>query len=128
MKPVGVILAGGRARRLGSEKALVSLAGRPLLTHVVERLRPQVALYIAGLFDGLTTTGTNDWEPITRHYDRCIEKAKLTIDQLVENVLAYGQSRPQFHAKPVAGAMINYLVEVCGTPPQACGASPAAAP
>jgi len=89
---------------------------------------PSRALYIAGLFDGLTTIATNDWEPITRHYDRCIEKAKLTNDQLAENVLAYGQSRPQFHAKPVAGAMINYLVEVCGTPPQACGAAPAAAP
>jgi hypothetical protein len=63
------------------------------------------ALYIAGLFDGLTTIATDDWEPITRHYDRCIEKAKLTNDQLAENVLTYGQSRPQFYAKPVAGAM-----------------------
>jgi hypothetical protein len=89
---------------------------------------PTRALYIAGLFDGLTTIATNDWEPITRHYDKCIEKAKLTNDQLAENVLAYGHSRPQFHAKPVAGAMINYLVEVCGAPPQACVASPAAAP
>ena len=87
---------------------------------------PSRALYIAGLFDGLTTIATDDWEPITRHYDRCIEKAKLTNDQLAESLLAYGQSRPQFHAKPVAGAMINYLVEVCGTPPQAGGASPAA--
>jgi len=51
---------------------------------------PSRALYIAGLFDGLTTIATDDWEPITRHYDKCIEKAKLTNDQL-ENVLAYGQ-------------------------------------
>ena len=89
---------------------------------------PSRALYIAGVFDGLTTIATDDWEPITRHYDRCIEKAKLTNDQLAENVLTYGQSRPQFYAKPVAGAMINHLVEVCGTPPQAGGTSPAAAP
>jgi hypothetical protein len=89
---------------------------------------PSRALYIAGLFDGLTTIATNDWEPISRHYDRCIEKAKLTNDELAENVLAYGRSRPQFHAKPVAGAMINHLVELCGTPPQVRGASPSAAP
>lgn len=38
-----IILAGGRATRLGGvDKALVSLAGRPLITHVLERLAPQV--------------------------------------------------------------------------------------
>jgi molybdenum cofactor guanylyltransferase len=38
----GVILAGGQARRMGADKALVSLAGRPLLAHVLDRLEPQV--------------------------------------------------------------------------------------
>ncbi|MEO5362156.1 MAG: molybdenum cofactor guanylyltransferase [Magnetococcus sp. DMHC-8] len=39
----GLILAGGLARRLGQvDKALVSLAGRPLLAHVMERLSSQV--------------------------------------------------------------------------------------
>lgn len=37
-----VILAGGRSSRMGGgRKALVELAGRPLLDHVVERMRPQ---------------------------------------------------------------------------------------
>jgi molybdopterin-guanine dinucleotide biosynthesis protein A len=41
---VGVLLAGGLARRMGGgDKPLRLLAGRPLLDHVVERLRPQVA-------------------------------------------------------------------------------------
>lgn len=41
-KPVGVILAGGRARRMGGDdKGLRLLAGRPLLDHVLARLRPQ---------------------------------------------------------------------------------------
>ncbi len=39
-----VILAGGEARRLGGQdKALIPFQGRPLLAHLVERLRPQVA-------------------------------------------------------------------------------------
>ena len=38
-----VILAGGRATRMGGEdKGWVALAGRPLIDHVLERLRPQV--------------------------------------------------------------------------------------
>jgi molybdopterin-guanine dinucleotide biosynthesis protein A len=44
MSIAGVILAGGQARRMGGgDKALLEVAGRPLLTHVIERLTPQVA-------------------------------------------------------------------------------------
>lgn len=40
---LAVILAGGRGRRLGGvDKALVPLAGRPLIRHVIDRLTPQV--------------------------------------------------------------------------------------
>jgi molybdenum cofactor guanylyltransferase len=40
---LGVLLAGGRAERMGGgDKCLVELGGRPLLAHAVERLRPQV--------------------------------------------------------------------------------------
>jgi molybdenum cofactor guanylyltransferase len=40
----GLVLAGGAARRMGgANKALVELAGRPLIVHAVERLAPQVA-------------------------------------------------------------------------------------
>jgi len=43
MTIAGVILAGGQARRMGGgDKALLEIAGRPLLAHVVERLAPQV--------------------------------------------------------------------------------------
>ena len=44
MNVIGVLLAGGLARRMGGgDKPLRLLAGRPLLDHVIERLRPQVA-------------------------------------------------------------------------------------
>ncbi len=42
-KPLGVILAGGQARRMGGgDKCLLPLAGRPILEHVIARLSPQV--------------------------------------------------------------------------------------
>jgi molybdopterin-guanine dinucleotide biosynthesis protein A len=41
---LGVVLAGGLARRMGGgDKPLRILAGQPLLAHVVARLRPQVS-------------------------------------------------------------------------------------
>ncbi|MDO9500327.1 molybdenum cofactor guanylyltransferase MobA [Falsiroseomonas sp.] len=44
---LAVVLAGGLARRMGGgDKPLRLLAGRPLLDHVLERLRPQVAATI----------------------------------------------------------------------------------
>ena len=39
----GVILAGGRATRMGGgDKCLLPLGGRPILAHVIARLAPQV--------------------------------------------------------------------------------------
>jgi len=44
MNTIGVLLAGGLARRMGGgDKPLRLIAGRPLLDRVIERLRPQVA-------------------------------------------------------------------------------------
>jgi molybdenum cofactor guanylyltransferase len=44
---VGVLLAGGRSSRMGGgDKGLRPLRGRPVLAHVIERLRPQVAAIV----------------------------------------------------------------------------------
>ena len=41
---VGILLAGGRSSRMGGgDKCLRQLAGRPILAHSIERLRPQVS-------------------------------------------------------------------------------------
>lgn len=43
MPIAALILAGGQARRMGgADKALLRLAGQPLIAHVLARLRPQV--------------------------------------------------------------------------------------
>ena len=59
---VGLILAGGLARRMGAgiDKALLPLAGRPLLAHVLARLTPQVEQVVIsanGDLDRLTAFG-----------------------------------------------------------------------
>lgn len=38
-----VILAGGRSSRMGSDKCFMPLHGKPLLSHVLERVKPQVS-------------------------------------------------------------------------------------
>ncbi len=59
----GVILAGGKSRRMGQDKALLELAGRTLLDLIVERLR-EVAdevIIVAG-----------DTDRYARFADRCV--------------------------------------------------------
>ena len=59
-QPLGVILAGGQATRMGGgDKGLLRLGGQTLLTRVIDRLEPQVAALAlnangdAARFDGL---------------------------------------------------------------------------
>ena len=42
-KILGAVIAGGLSRRFGSDKALALIGGRPMMSHVIEALRPQVA-------------------------------------------------------------------------------------
>lgn len=52
-KTLGVILAGGKASRMGGvDKGAVECAGKPLVCHVIDRLAPQVSeVIIAGTHD-----------------------------------------------------------------------------
>jgi molybdopterin-guanine dinucleotide biosynthesis protein A len=43
MKVLGAIIAGGQSRRMGGqEKAFLTLAGKPILAHVIAHIEPQV--------------------------------------------------------------------------------------
>jgi molybdenum cofactor guanylyltransferase len=56
MRLLGAILAGGEARRFGSDKALAPVGGRAMIDHVADRLRPQVAaLVVVGRDHGAFT-------------------------------------------------------------------------
>jgi molybdopterin-guanine dinucleotide biosynthesis protein A len=59
----GVVLAGGASRRMGRDKAVLKLAGRPMITSVVERLR-EVAAEVIIVAD--------DTERYQRFADRCV--------------------------------------------------------
>jgi molybdopterin-guanine dinucleotide biosynthesis protein A len=49
MKVLGAILAGGLSTRFGSDKALATIDGRPLIDHALDALRPQVdAVVVCG--------------------------------------------------------------------------------
>lgn len=46
-RPLGVILAGGLSRRMGGgDKCLLALEDKPLLSHAISRLSPQVAALV----------------------------------------------------------------------------------
>ena len=64
----GCILAGGRGRRLqGADKGFVTLAGRPLLVHVLNRFRPQV--------DEVVISANRHMEDYRRHCARVLADA-----------------------------------------------------
>lgn len=66
---VGVVLAGGRSSRMGTEKGLLPLGGIPLVERAVARLRPQVGKVIVsangdpGRFSGLAAPVVPDVVP-----------------------------------------------------------------
>ncbi len=60
-KILGAILAGGRSRRFGRDKAAELVDGKAMLDHVIDALSPQVAeISVCG----------RDWKGITRIEDR----------------------------------------------------------
>jgi len=61
MRTLGAVLAGGRARRFGSDKAEALLHGRPLIAHAIDALRVHCdALIVVGRRSPLAPS-VEDW-------------------------------------------------------------------
>jgi hypothetical protein len=73
--------------------------------------------YIAGAYDSLISIATPDTASASRHYSKCVVSRQLTTEQLAKNVRAFVATRPDLQKGPVQGGLINYLVELCGAPP-----------
>ncbi|MBV8971391.1 MAG: molybdenum cofactor guanylyltransferase [Sphingomonadaceae bacterium] len=61
MRILGAVLAGGQARRFGSDKALALLDGKRLIDHVLDALRPQVAAIVVVGRDHPGEVSLPDW-------------------------------------------------------------------
>jgi len=73
-------------------------------------------MYVAGAFDTLSTVTTAEQVSLAKHYNECIAKARLSMSQLTENMKEYADAQPDLQSKPAAGALLRYLISLCGTP------------
>jgi hypothetical protein len=77
----------------------------------------QRAAYTAGAFDSLTTITPPDMR-YADHYSECIVNAQMNIGQLTTNVSTFVDARPEWQGKPVTVGLVQYLIGLCGQPPQ----------
>ena len=73
--------------------------------------------YIAGAFDSLVEISASSNDNYQKHYNSCLVRQQMTNGQLADNVRAYAASRPELQTGGVVGAMLNYLIALCGKPP-----------
>lgn len=73
----GLVLAGGRGRRMGgADKGLVDWQGAPLVVHVLQRLQPQVATVLISANRNLATYRC--WAPVLEDPDPSAFAGPLT--------------------------------------------------
>ena len=75
------------------------------------------AIYIAGAYDSLVSIASPNTASAARHYSRCLATNRLSSEQLARNVRTFVANRPDLQKGPVQGGLVNYLVELCGAPP-----------
>ena len=74
--------------------------------------------YMTGAYDSLVGyVATPEEAMMAKHYVDCLLRARMTNTQLSENVREYAAPRPKFHGSTPQDALVNYLIELCGSPP-----------
>jgi hypothetical protein len=71
-------------------------------------------IYVAGAFDTLSTVTTPEQVNYVKHYNECVAKAALNLRELAENMKAYAETQSDLRDKPTPGALLRYLVSICG--------------
>jgi hypothetical protein len=90
------------------------------------------SLVIAGLLSTLMIGGANaqvyytyaEWERLSDQArtmyiagaSKCVS-GRVPIEQLAKNVRTFVAARPDLQKRPVQVGLINYLIELCGAPP-----------
>jgi molybdenum cofactor guanylyltransferase len=69
MQILGAIIAGGKSSRMGQEKALLDFHGKPLISVVAERIRPQVDWLVFNANGDTTRFQTLGCEVVSDRYD-----------------------------------------------------------
>jgi hypothetical protein len=77
-------------------------------------------MYLAGAFD--TIVGIADVESPgslkrSYHYQDCLNKSDMNLQQLTQNVIAFARARPELQGTWTQIALGQYLNTLCGLPP-----------
>ncbi|HEV7342133.1 MAG TPA: molybdenum cofactor guanylyltransferase [Sphingopyxis sp.] len=84
MRTLGAVLAGGRSRRFGSDKAVAMLNGHSLLDHALASLRPHCdAVVIVGRDEGIADWPRPDMGPLGGIAAALILAAETGFDQML---------------------------------------------
>src|SRR5215813_11966786 len=97
---------------------------RPACDRLRARRMPMKSVVVAGLLSALMIGRANaqvyytspDTASTARHYSKCVS-GRVPIEQLAKNVRTFVAARPDLQKKPVQVGLINYLIELCGAPP-----------
>jgi hypothetical protein len=80
---------------------------------------PEKSAYLAGAFDSLVVvTGDEQQSKMADHYTNCMHHTQMNLEQFTDDVAAFGNAHPEVQRHSVQYAMVNYLVSLCGAPPQ----------
>jgi hypothetical protein len=75
------------------------------------------AAYIAGAFDFYAISAMNAGpasQKAAERYSGCLQSARFTHRDLAEHVKTYAEAHPPSQRGPAVGALIDYLVALCG--------------
>ena len=83
-----------------------------------EALPPNLrAIYIAGAFNSLVSTGSDDDYQVAVHYSNCKSRTRMNTSQLAKNVVAFARARPEMQGGTPQEPLVNYLISLCGKAP-----------